>query len=77
MSEAIPDVVGLPSAEAERRLAAVGCRCKVRKTYPRPAHPSQARLGSQWRVIQERRAEESVLLVIAQSLAPPQEDDEG
>lgn len=76
MSEAPPDVVGLPLAEAEHRLAAAGTAYEVRKTYPRPVHPGRVRLGSEWRVVQERPAEEGVVLVIAQSLAPPREDEQ-
>jgi len=77
MSGAPPDVVGLPLAEAERLLATAGTTYEVRKTYPRPAHPGRLRLGSEWRVIQERPAQRGVLLVVAQTLAPVQEDDEG
>ena len=77
MSQALPDVVGLPLAEAERPLAAAGTLYEVRKTYPRPTHPDRLRLGSKWRVIQQRPAEPGVVLVVAQSLASAQEDDEG
>ncbi len=76
MSGALPDVVGLPLAEAERRLAAAGTPYEARKTYPRPTHTGRVRLGSEWRVIQEHPVEQGVLLVVAQSLAPPREDDQ-
>ena len=65
MSEAPPEVVGLPLAEAERILTLAGVSFEVRETTPRQFGPGSPEFGDEPRVIQQRPSGTGLLLIVA------------